>query len=230
MDGTNALIVDRVRLIDRAHLRAVPVPERWPWLFDTTGSGGYNSTNPHFPRLFMTDICTGSDHLTLTMINNWHVTSGVFDPFSLFGSTLTRYENVNTQATQTISNLQTNTQYQITVTGTGVISFSGPPGTLYSWGRNNNRFDNETKTVEFLGTPPTEFSVKVESGDEIETVSMTDPSGTELITNNDFVQTEEHFYDIEGWYVDSENPDIVPPQALGYLQGFNDTQIFTIFE
>ena len=225
MDGTNALIVDRVRLIDRVHFRAYPIPGDWPRLYK-----GDNALNSHFPRFFLRDICTGSDHLTLTMINNWRVTSGVFDPFSLFDSTLSRYENVNTQTTQTINNLQTNTQYQITVTGNGVISFSGSTGTLYSWGRNNNRFDNETKTVEFLGSPPTEFSVKVDSGDEINKVSMIDPTGTEMITNNDFTQTEEHFYDIEGWYVDSDNVNIVPPQALGYLQGFNDTQIFTIFE
>ena len=223
MDGTNALVIDRVRLIDRAHFRAYPVPVGWPRLFE-------NATNPHFPRFFMRDICTGSDHVTLTTVANWKVTSGTFDPFQLYGHKLKQYENLNTITTQTLDNLQTGIQYNITVNGTGIVSFSGTPGTLYSWGRNNQRFNNDTKTIEFLGSAPRNISIKVESGDIVSEISMTDSSGVEYIVNKDFTQHEKHFYDIEGWFVDSEDKDIIPDTLLGYLQGFNDSQIFTIFE
>lgn len=227
MDGTTPLIINRVGVINRTHAFASPMIHGHPRL-----RFGDGFPVPGFPRLFMTDICTGSDHVTLTKIQDWQVTSGTFDPFHLFGGMLRRNENTNTQATQQIDNLQTGVTYTISVTGTGVVSFTAPFGTSYSWGANHNNFQNESKTVQFTGGAPTSISIKLENNThEIDAISMQAAnSTTELITNMDFVNVEEHFYDIESWYVDSEDERIVPRDTLGYLQGFNDTQIFTIFE
>lgn len=227
MDGTTPLIINRVGVINRTHAFAKPMVHGHPRL-----RFGDGFPVPGFPRLFMTDICTGSDHLTLTKIQDWQVTSGEFDPFDLFGSVLKRHTNANAQATQQLDNIQTGVTYSISVSGTGVVSFTAPIGTTYSWGVNHNTFADETKTVTFTGGAPTAISIKLENNShEIDAISMTEQNTTtELITNMDFVNTEEQFYDIESWYVDSEDERIVPHTTLGYLQGFNDTQIFTIFE
>ena len=229
MDGTTPLIINRVGVIRNCHFRASPIQTGWPGML----SPAHQYPTPGFPRLFMTDICTGSDHITLTKVQDWSVTAGVFDPFYLFGPSLKRYANNNTQATQDLDNLQTNETYSISISGDATVSFSAPASApvTYSWGANTKVMSNNTETVTFTVNAPTSISIKLNNNtDEVTGISMTDSNGVEMLSNIDFVSVEEQFYDIEGWYVDSEDERIVPHSTLGWLQGFNDTQIFTIFE
>ena len=217
-----AVKIKQVKVVKGCSVTASPVEPRWPDL-------GYL----HLVRQFMTDICTGSDHITFNKVSDWSVTSGIFDPFYLFGASLKRYNNTNTQATQTLSGLQTGTSYSLSLSGSATVSFSGPAGVVYSWGSSTQIMSDQTVSIDFTTAVPTSISVKLNNAnDEVAAVSMVDQAApeTELLNNIDFVNVEEHFYDIDSWYTDSDNEEIVPHDTLGWLAGFNDSQIFTIFD
>lgn len=228
MDGTSPLIVNRVQVINRTHMFAAPMQSYWPPLqFDRDAY-----PVPGFPRLFMTDICTGSDHITFHQLDDWTVTAGVFDPFDLYANVLSRYSGVNAQATQQLPQLSTGVTYQISVSGDVVVSFSGGSGTQYSWNTNSKTITDQQVDVTFTTDTPDVISVKFNNNtQQLDAITMTNMSTNEqVLSNSDFTQTHEHFYDIEGWYVDSADPTTISPDTLGYLQGFNDVQLFTIFE
>jgi len=86
-------------------------------------------------------------------------------------------------------------------------------------------------TVTFTGTPPTGISIQMQDNvDEIQSISITlESTDEEVLVNGDFTDIEVQFYDIESWYGDAYS-GIIPRDALGWLQGFNDSIIYTIFE
>ena len=233
MDGTTPLVFNRVGMINRTHVFAKPVQQYWPRLqYDA----GY--PKPHFPRMIDTDMCVGDNHITLHKVNNWSVTSGSFDPISLYTTMLQRDTNDNAQTTQTLSGLSTNTTYNISLTGDATISFSGGTGTQYSWNgsaagfTNSIIFSDNSATVSFTNDTPDVISVKLNNNTQ--TVSkilmINNTTGQNIVRNSDFSVVDEHFYSIEEWYSDSFDNNIVPTDTLGYLQGFNDALIFSIFE
>jgi len=90
---------------------------------------------------------------------------------------------------------------------------------------------DQSATVTFKSTVPTSVTIRFEHDvDEVSALSITDSNGVEQLLNSDFTQIEEHFYDIESWYGAVEQPEIVPPDVLGYLQGYNEHILYTVFE
>ncbi len=232
MDGTNPLILSKVGLINRTHVFVTPIRQYWPRL---RYASGY--PKPHIPRMIETDYCTGDDHVTLHSIDSWRVTSGVFDPFNLYAGVLSRNTTDNAQATQSVPGLQTNTTYQISLTGDATISFSGGTTPQYTWNNDNSQtsnnfsLSNNSATVVFSSDTPTAVSLKLNTSSQtVSKVIMTDSTGASLIDNNSFTTSTERFYAVEEWYHDSLDPDIIPTDTLGYLEGFNQFLLFTVFE
>ena len=89
---TKRLIFKQCGIITGMSVRAALEPEKYP----PKGNG----IDGGYPRILDLDICTGSDHITYNKINNWSVTQGTFDPFSLFDATLKRLEAETTEVTQ----------------------------------------------------------------------------------------------------------------------------------
>lgn len=187
----------------------------------------------HYPRVPDTDICTGSDHLTFVTVSDWSAVSGVFDPFSLSEAVLKRLNSTDAETTQSSLSLEVDTTYQLGLTGAGLIIFEN--GNNYEWGTgalgNSEMMNNQTTTVVFRGSAPDKITIKLVTDDQqIEAISLTDPEGNEIIRNNDFINATTHFYGINAWYVATKDERIVPRDTLGYLQGFNDDMIYTVFE
>lgn len=221
---TKRLIFKQCGVINKVSIRAVIEPEKHP----PKGAG----IDGGYPRILDLDICTGSDHITYNKINNWSVTQGTFDPFSLFDATLKRLEAVTTEVTQAGVSFTLDT-YSVKLAGKGSISFTGGSGYNWSTGNTTNAetIDNDEVTVTFTGTPPTGISIQMQNNiDEIQSISITlESTDEEVLVNGDFTDIEVQFYDIESWYGDAYS-GIIPRDALGWLQGFNDSIIYTIFE
>lgn len=218
---TKRLVIKQVGLIRQTSARAELEPIGHP----APGGG-------HYPRDFLTDQCVGVDHLTYTIITDWQVSAGTFDPFSLYNAILKRLNSVNAEVTQSGLSLNVAT-YNISLTGAGLIIFNG--GGDYEWSTggmtSQDRLVDQSATVTFKSTTPTSVTIRLENdADEVSALSITDSNGVEQLLNPDFTQTEEHFYDIDSWHDAVEQPEIVPPDVLGYLQGYNEHILYTVFE
>ena len=222
---TRRLIISRVGVIKGVSAKAELKPQQHPPV------GPYGSTHA-YPRQFDTDICTGSDHITYNRVKHWSVTSGVFDPFSRSDAILKRLNSVDTETAQTGLSLDTGT-YQIGLTGAGIIQFHN--GGSYSWGSGSlvhgERLVDQNTTVTFINQAPDSISLKlINSVDEIVAISLKNSAGEEMLLNGTFDDVEEHFYDIDAWYTASTETDRIPTDVLGWLQGYNDSLIYTVFE
>ena len=221
---TKRLIFKQCGVINKVSIRAAIEPEKHP----PKGAG----IDGGYPRILDLDICTGSDHITYNKINNWSVTQGTFDPFSLFDATLKRLEAVTTEVTQAGVSFTLDT-YSVKLAGKGSISFPGGSGYSWSTGNTTNAetIDSDEVTVTFTGTPPTGISIQMQNNvDEVQSISVTlESTDEEVLVNGDFTDIEVQFYDIESWYGDAYS-GIIPRDTLGWLQGFNEDIIYTIFE
>lgn len=218
---TKRLILRQVGLIRQTSARAELEPVGHP----APGGG-------HYPRDFETDQCVGVDHLTYTIIPHWQNTSGVFDPYSLYNAILKRLDSVEAEVTQSGLGLNVGT-YNISLTGAGLITFHD--GGDYEWSSGSmikqERLVDQSATVIIKSTAPTSVTIRLENDiDELSAISITDNNGVEQLINHDFTQFEEHFYDIDSWHDAAIHPEIVPTDVLGYLQGYNQHILYTVFE
>lgn len=218
---TKRLVLKQVGLIRQTNARAELEPIGHP----APGGG-------HYPRDLQTDQCVGVDHLTYTFVTDWRVSAGTFDPFSLYNAILKRLNSVNTEVTQSGLSLNVAT-YNISLTGAGLIIFNS--GGDYEWSTggmtNQDRLVDESATVTFKSNTPASVTIRLENDtDEVSALSITDSNGVEQLLNPDFNQIEEHFYDIDSWHDAVEYPGIIPPDVLGYLQGYNEHILYTVFE
>jgi len=219
------LVIKRVGLISGVNIIVRPLVYPWP--------GINQGITPRFPRVFEEDFCTGGDHVTFHRVTDWTVTAGEFDPFDLHQGVLSRYVSSNTQATQTLQNIQTGVVYTINVAGDAIVSFGGG-APVFEWNGDPTQNTNQlymkdvSATVKFTNSVPVNISVKFTSNsNQLSSIDMTDPSSTSVVKNPTFTTQQEFYYDIESWFADSAE---VPTNTLGYLLGFSDHLAFTLFE
>ena len=233
MIGTAPLVIRQVGLINRSHVHAKPLPDRWPRMRHS-GDGVFT---PHFPAEIDGANCAASDHLTFNKVRNWRVTTGEFDPYDLYSSTLKRSTPVNAVIFQVLPTISLNTSYNVAITGSCTVAFNS---TTQQWGDGStSNAKTFTSTggwnIHFYSGAPTTISVFFNNNsDYLEHIqfregTLTSP-GDNLILNTSFDEIDSHFYDIESWYEDSKDNVSVPTDTLGWLEGFNDSQIFTVFE
>lgn len=233
MIGTAPLVIRQVGLINRSHVHAKPLPDRWPRMRHS-GDGVFT---PHFPAGIDSALCAGNDHLTFNRVLDWQVTTGEFDPYELYNTTLKRGKSTNTVVRQTLSTVSLNTSYSVAITGSCTVAFNS---TTQQWG-DGSTSNAKTFTgtggwnIHFYSGAPTTISVFFNNNsDYLEQIRFREGNlsspGDDLLTNTSFEQINTHFYDIEGWYEDSKDNISVPTDTLGWLEGFNDSQIFTVFE
>lgn len=237
MIGTAPLVVRQVGLINRSHVHAKPLPARWPRMRHD-GDGVFT---PHFPAEINNDGCAANDHLTLNKIPHWYVCNGEFDPFYLYDGTLSRGVPSSTMACQdlTTNDIQTGF-YSVALSGAATVVFGGTSTTFSWWGDqgagntgNDVRIEDGFANVAFGVSAPHTIGVRLDNNtDRVEAITMTYMEATpnvQKLKNHSF-DSAVYFYDIEGWYEDSKDTAIVPTNTLGWLEGFNDSQIYTIFE
>lgn len=186
----------------------------------------------HYPRDFLQDACVGANHVTFTIITGWTVEEGVFEPRGLYQSILKRLNDTAATTVQKVLGLSPTT-YQITVQGSARIEFDN--GGTYEWGTgsitNSDVVTNRTTTVKFSGQVPDTIKIRLESNDQqVSSISLKNEQGVEQLINNDFTQVETHFYDVESWWVASLDERMVPRNTLGFLEGFNEYNLYTLFE
>lgn len=238
MIGTAPLVIRQVGLIDRSHVHAKPLQAKWPRMRHD-GDGVFT---PHFPAEINNDGCAANDHLTYNKIPHWYVCNGEFEPVSLYEGTLQRNIDSYSQACQDLTNsgIQTG-YYRIALSGAATVIFGGTT-TTYSWwgdqGENNTgsdvRIEDGYANVAFGVSTPHTIGVRMDNNtDQVEAITMTYMEVTpneQVIKNHSFEEVDVYFYDIEGWYEDSKDTTVVPTDTLGWLEGFNDSQIYTVFE
>jgi len=238
MIGTAPLVIRQVGLIDRSHVHAKPLQAKWPRMRHD-GDGNFT---PHFPAEINNDGCAANDHLTYNKIHDWYVCTGEFDPYSLYEGVLKRLISNNTQVCQdlTSSGIVVGEHYRVSLSGSGTISFGGT-NTVCTWmyaaaGNTGNsiRLEDGTADITFGVAPPDTIAIKLDNNsDEVYSISMLDVHenpAVEMLQNTTFNEIGTYFYDIEGWYEDTKDTDLVPTNVLGWLEGFNDSQIYTVFE
>lgn len=219
---TKKLIISRVGVIRQVSAKAELEPVNHP-----------KADVGHYPRTFLQDTCVGANHLTYVKVNSWRVSAGVHDPYSLRDTTLKRLNNTDSEATQTDLDVSVGA-YTISLTGTGKIIFNG--GDQVEWGTGSLTQDeilsDETTTVEFKGAraPQSVTICLTTDTQQVSKIELIDTHSIQKIMNPEFNQVETHFYDVESWWVASLDPEIVPPDVLGYLEGFNEYTLYTVFE
>ena len=230
MIGTEPLVVKQTTvnggvIVARTDL----LPRRWPLLVQYGGIFVLNTVQE-----ITNDFCAVSDHLTYNRVTDWSVGTGVFDPYELYDGVLQRYTTTNASVNQDLpTTMQTSTTYHVTVSGQATVGFTGSG---FTWGDgstgNSFVFDNSDQTIAFQNKPTQIFILLTSDDDRVYSVSLSgDQSGVdnyEHVVNNTFDQIESELYDIESWY--DESPTSVSTDVLGWLEGYNDSQLFTVFE
>jgi len=230
MIGTASLVIRR-GTINRSHVIAAPLPAKWPRM-QHDGDGVFT---PHFPASIENDGCAANDHLTFNKLESWYVCTGEFEPYSLFDASLRRNISLNTQACQSLTDSGVALgNYRLSLSGSATVVFGGTT-TTYGWSDgssvNSKRLQNGFIDVSFGVSPPTTIGIRLDNdNDTVEAISLKDTQNVEFISNSKFESASVYFYDIESWYADSEDTNLVPTNTLGWLEGFNDSQIFTVFE
>lgn len=214
------LIIKQVGVIKKVGAKAELEPEPHP----------KHATN-HYPRDIFSDVCVGANHLTFTIISGWTVQEGVFEPRGLKTSVLKRLNNTAATTIQKVLGLNPGL-YQLTVDGTARVMFDN--GGTYAWGTgsmsNQDILTNETTTVRFNNKAPDTIKIRLENEEhQVNSISLKNEQGVEQLINNDFTEIETHFYDVESWWVASLDERMVPRDTLGFLEGFNEFNLYTIF-
>lgn len=230
MIGTEPLVVKQTTvnggvIVARTDL----LPRRWPLLVQYGGIFVLNTIQE-----IADDFCAVTDHLTYNRVTDWSVGTGVFDPYELYDGVLQRNTTTNASVNQDLpTNMQTNTTYRVTVSGQAIVGFTGSG---FTWGDNSTGnsfvFDNSDQTITFTNKPTQIFAILTSSSDKLHSISLSgDVSGKadyEHIVNRTFDQVNSELYDIESWY--DESPSTVSTNVLGWLEGYNTSQLFTVFE
>ena len=184
-------------------------------------------------------ICAGDDHLTLNILNDWTLSTGmaaVFDPHFLVDGVLKRLNNVTTGAIQTGVGVGTNTTYRLTLSGAGRVSFEGGVDILWEDNSTDSHKDLDTESVTVSWSTRAPSALKIElltNTQEVSAVTIQQDllNGTycnNIVLNSSFDLHSEYFYDLAAYWSDEPDYDTVPQDALGWLQGFNEYVLFTI--
>ena len=230
MIGTDPLVVKQTT-VNGGMIVASPglLPRRWPLLVQYGGIFVLNTVQE-----ITDDFCAVTDHLTYNRVSDWSVGTGVFDPYELYDGVLQRYTTSNASVNQDLpTTMQTGTTYRVTVSGQATVGFTGSG---FTWGdgstSNSFVFDNSDQTITFANKPTQLFILLTSNSDKVYSVSL---SGSDVgkadyehVVNNTFDQVESELYDIESWY--DESPSTVSTDVLGWLEGYNTSQLFTVFE
>lgn len=238
MIGTAPLVVKQVGLINRTHMRATPLPSKWPRLRHD-GDGVFT---PHFPAEINMDGCAANDHLTYNKIPHWYVCAGEFEPYALHDGSLLRNVNSASMVCQDLTNSGLSTgYYRVALSGAATVIFGGTTTTYSWWGDqgagntgNTVQIEDGYANVAFGVSTPHTISVRMDNNnDQVDAITLTymEVNPTEQVLKNySFEDSDMYYYDIESWYEDSKDTTIVPSNTLGWLEGFNDSQIYSVFE
>ena len=196
-----------------------PSPPYTPW------------TKPDWPPLEGMAICAGDTYITVNTLTNWSVYVGQFEPFFLSDGVLKRLKNISTGTAQSSDGILPDTTYVVSITGAGRYTLQGAEGVTWSTGDTQNYIDLDNNSVNVTMTTPATgvlLNLMTES-QSISAVSMRSPGGVELLSNNSFNAYESDFYELEGWYLDQDDPYSVSPWSLGWVDGFNQSIKETLF-
>lgn len=198
----------------------LPSPPYTPW------------TKPNWPPYEEMVMCTADTYINVNFITTWSVHTGAFDPFSLSSGVLRRLSNIRSGAAQSIVGVMSDTTYVASIDGAGRYFLTGAENITWSNGSTDDYVDLNNSSVSFTAsTPPTGVRVELLSDtNQISSVSLKDTNNIEILQNHDFSQFETDFYDVNGWHLDQDDPYAVDPYSLGWLDGFNDYQKYTLFQ
>lgn len=218
---TKKLIIKQVGIIRKITVKSELREDRHP----------IEPPKRHTRDIFSTG-CGVEDHITFTMISSWSVNDGVFDPQALYQSKLKQHNEHIAEVVQSLPELSPGT-YQLTVVGSAVVSFEN--GGTYNWSKgsqtNEELLQDETVSITFNTSAPDTIKLTLRNQNHvIDSISMKDTNDTSYIQNGQFTEAETHFYDLQSWFIASDDPEIVSPDTLGYLQGYNEHELYTVFE
>lgn len=170
---------------------------------------------------------SGEDFITVNIINDWRCTKGQFDPFSLSAGVLKRLNSSVAGAAQSVT-LKSNTDYIIDVTGSGRIKFNGivnSSGAFVS----DLRITDTTITISAIDTITT-ITVELTDDDELSLLSIKEiDTDIQIVSNGNFMTKNDEFYEIHGWHLDQPDPSAIDPYSIGWVQGFNEHIIYSLF-
>jgi hypothetical protein len=218
---TRKLIIKQVGVIRKITVKSEIQPDRHP----------VEPPKRHTRDIFSTG-CGVEDHITFAMITSWSVNDGVFNPQALYQSKLKQHNQHAAEVVQSLPELSPGT-YQLTIVGSAVVSFEN--GGTYSWSKgsqtNEELVQDETVSITFNTSAPDTIKLALRNQNHVvDSVSMKDASDNSHIQNGQFTEMETHFYDLQSWFIASVDPKVIPPDTLGYLQGYNEHELYTVFE
>lgn len=233
MIGVSPLTFNRGAYI-QTNLIAAPPTGKWPPLVQDGGI-----FTPNTVEEIAGDFCAVTDHLTYNVVTDWTVTTGVFDPYDLFDGTLRRNTTSDAVVIQTLPALQTGVNYCVSVSSSGFCNITFNSGSI-TWGdgstSNTKIFTSNGSNSVSFSTAPTTISIRLtQNSSEVYSISVkqgtcANTTGSEMLTNPSFENVISILYDIETWYQESADPNEVPTNTLGWLEGYNTGQLFTVFE
>ena len=221
-----ALALDQVETFftELPIVSTVPSPAYTPW------------TKINYPELDPgLDICIGGVYITVSILDHWKMYTGMLDPISLSVGALKRLDNHTGGAAQSGDSVIANTLYSVSISGAGRYTLHGATGVQWSDGSTSDFIDISNQTVTVSCTvPPQEIRIASLVGDnDISEITMSPVVdgiiGSNIIQNSNFTQLEEHFYDIEAYHLDQDDPGAIDPYSVGWIAGFHEGMIFNMF-
>ena len=187
------------------------------------------------PVISLDESCIAEIFLTLNVIDDWVVHRGILEPNFLSSNILRKlFDTMNTSIKQELPSIETDTVYEVQLTGKGTVQFEGTGG--YKWStassQDSESLDNETVDITFIDRVPTHIKIILNSADDnVGGISVRGKSTKDdIIRNGDFDSITSTQYSLNEWRSASSTPGFIPLNSLGWLNGFNESEIYTIFD
>jgi hypothetical protein len=188
------------------------------------------------------DGCLGMVSVSAVYINNWGVYNGDPDPAQLaFNEVIKRKTNKHLLIAQDDLNIPAWSVFEISVSGTGMLTIDTDNITLWKSSRfennpgsqlatNNIYMNNETVSAQFSKNVTT-ISFTLTGDDEyLKGINIIDTTtGKSMIQNPHFTRKQSTIYAQYEWNVLCQSPSFLPRNTLGFILGFNDWIILPLF-
>jgi hypothetical protein len=174
-------------------------------------------------------ICLGGLYVTVEWLTDWKCTTGQFEPFSLASGVLKRLNNSVAGAVQPIT-LQQGDWLVLDVGGLSRITFIGGEIRTASGAIFDTQIVTGSKVIQCISSPTSILVEMMDSVDELTNISLISSiTNEEMINNGDFTSLESRYYELDGWYLDQDDPTAIDPYSIGVVTGFLEDMKYTMF-
>ena len=188
------------------------------------------------PKELVRDFCA-DDIYSMHTVQDWNLVEGYFDPINLKDQIVQNVASVPLTIEQSLSSLEADTVYQITLTGKACVEFPGASSVNWdhisgvSGMETNKLITGIVKNVTFTSAPTSvqltiidsEYTSNARPAVVGISIKSTSISGTNIVSNPYFINTEEEIFTYDEFIVAD-----IPATNLSWLDGYSEAFVYRV--